>query len=286
MTEIVKVDSATELLEAFIKVAPYLNQLIQEEISIGIYDTEKLLAYDTAKSIPMNVKIGDPLIKGEIIERAIRENREVQMIVPKDMLGISLSSRAIPIRDINGNVVGGVGVGVSLERATKLHEVAENLSAIVEQTAASFEEISRSVSTLANRVADVSDHMKEVSSGADRIGQISTVVKGVSDQSNLLGLNAAIEAARAGEVGKGFSVVADEIRKLATSSKENVTQIDDITKGIQEAIRNLNSAFSGINEFTNNQATAIEEITSIIQEISRNSQELSQMAETNLTIKK
>ncbi|WP_390621187.1 methyl-accepting chemotaxis protein [Bacillus testis] len=115
---------------------------------------------------------------------------------------------------------------------------------------------------------DITHQMVEVSSGAEQIGLISKVVKAVSDQSNLLGLNAAIEAARAGEAGRGFSVVADEIRKLATNSKEQVTQIDSITKNIQKAIENLDSAFNGINQFTEQQAMAIEQISETVKEIS------------------
>lgn len=156
--------------------------------------------------------------------------------VPKEIFGVPFASKVIPIHDEKGNVIGGVSVATSIEKAHKLFELSESLMAIVQETAASLEEITKSASDLAERIVDVSSHMKEVSYGTNQIGQISKVVKGISDQSNLLGLNAAIEAARAGDAGRGFSVVADEIRKLATNSKENVSQIDDITKGIREAI--------------------------------------------------
>ena len=149
----------------------------------------------------------------------------------------------------------------------------------MQETAASLEEITKSASNLAERIVDISDHMKEVSYGTNQIGQISKVVKGISDQSNLLGLNAAIEAARAGDAGRGFSVVADEIRKLATNSKENVSQIDDITKGIREAIDNLNNAFEGISDFADLQVGSIQQITEIVHDIGKNAQKLSAMAE-------
>ena len=64
--------------------------------------------------------------------------------------------------------------------------------------------------------------------------------KRVSTQTNLLGLNAAIEAARAGEVGKGFTVVASEIRKLSTSTSESIKQIDTVLKNINQSITIIN----------------------------------------------
>lgn len=68
----------------------------------------------------------------------------------------------------------------------------------------------------------------------------------MSDQSNLLGLNAAIEAARAGENGKGFAGVAEEVRKLATNSKDNADQIHAITRNIQQLLAALNQSFESI----------------------------------------
>lgn len=274
-----KIDQEKELIDAFIKVAPYLNELIQDDITIGIYDTEKLLMNVPGKTFSLDVHAGDPLAEGDIITHAIRENRGKSMIVPKELFGFPLSAKAIPLHDSSGKVIGGVGLGTSLEKANSLFMAAENLSAITEQTAAAIEEITSSVTELADRVGAISSRVQEVSVGADEIGNISTVVKAVSDQSNLLGLNAAIEAARAGDAGKGFSVVADEIRKLATNSKDNVTQIDEITKGIQNAIQDLNKAFTGVNQFSVNQAATIQEISSTIQEISKTAQQLSQMAE-------
>lgn len=179
-------------------------------------------------------------------------------------------------------VIGGVGIGTSLQKSNELFLVAESLSAIVEETAASLEEIANSVTELANQMADATGIISEVIVGADEIGNISSVVRGIADQSNLLGLNAAIEAARAGESGKGFSVVAEEIRKLATNSKENVTQIDLGTKNINQSIVRLNKSFSSINEVTTNQAASIEEISATVQEISRNAQNLSEMAERGM----
>ncbi|MER2263223.1 MAG: methyl-accepting chemotaxis protein [Psychrobacillus sp.] len=271
-----------ELLQAFVKIAPLLNGLVQDDITVGIYDTEKLIINIPGQTFSLNVNPGDPLMEGDIVTNSIRSNAPLSAVVPKELFGFPLIARALPLHDEQGNVIGGVGIGTSLEKANKLFEMAESFSVIVEQTAAGIEDISDSVTSLADRVTDITTQMRDVSSSAEQIGEISSVVKGISDQSNLLGLNAAIEAARAGDVGKGFSVVANEIRKLATNSKENVNQINDITKNIQELIDTLNQAFLEVNTLTDNQSGSIQEFSATIQEISSKAQELASLAQESL----
>ncbi|WP_301108068.1 methyl-accepting chemotaxis protein [Sporosarcina sp.] len=277
-------EKTEEILEAFIKIAPYLNKLIQDDITIGIYDTEKLLLNIPGETFALNVQQGDPLQKGDIVTDALKKDQELSALVPKDIFGFPLIARAIPLHDNMGKVIGGVGVGTSLEKSNDLFMVAESLSAIVEETAASLDDIAGSVTNLADQVEGVTGVIAQVTSGAEEIGNISTVVRGISDQSNLLGLNAAIEAARAGEYGNGFSVVADEIRKLATYSKKNVMEIDQVTKNIGHSIESLNEAFVAINEVTTNQAAAIQQISATVQEISRNAQNLSEMADRSKSL--
>jgi methyl-accepting chemotaxis protein len=73
----------------------------------------------------------------------------------------------------------------------------------------------------------------------DQISNLAENIAGIADQTNLLALNAAIEAARAGEQGRGFAVVAEEVRKLAEDSSHTVTEIQSLTRQVQEAIRAL-----------------------------------------------
>ncbi len=92
------------------------------------------------------------------------------------------------------------------------------------------------MATLKTKVQDMQGQIMQLSEQTDRIGNISTVVSDLANQTNMLALNAAVEAVRAGEHGKGFGVVASEIRKLADRSKKSASQINLLVADIQRAI--------------------------------------------------
>ncbi|MGE8205412.1 methyl-accepting chemotaxis protein [Heyndrickxia sp. NPDC080065] len=273
------------MLQSFINAGPYIQALVNDDITIGIYDTEKLIMNFPAKSFSLNVAPGDPLIEGDIITKAIRENKNQAMIVPAEILGVSLISHAVPLRDEDGRVIGGVGIGQNVDKANKLSSVANNLSVIISEVTKTILEMATSISQLAENMRLISDRSLEVNNSVKLIEEVSVVVKGIADQSNLLGLNAAIESARAGEHGRGFSVVADEIRKMATGSKQQVDEIQSITKTIKDIIESLNQDIQKTNVESDSQSAAIEELTATMEEINTNIQNLAELAKENLELK-
>lgn len=131
------------------------------------------------------------------------------------------------------------------------------------------EVVTRAVSgmtTLSQTVARAASSLAELTADSDRIGGIIAVIRDIADQTNLLALNAAIEAARAGEQGRGFAVVADEVRKLAEKTAVATGEIGVMIKGIQERTAD---AVNGMQAGTDQMRDSVENVQDAGQAFSR-----------------
>ncbi len=260
-----------DLLAAAIILAPVFQALLPYDFMVDITDRERFIGYFPAKdtSIKLTIKVGDLVPENDPIARAMRTGEIVSDVIPKEVFGVPFKSDGIAIKDRNGNVVGGIGIGLNLNSLTNLLESAHLITAASQEVSATSEELAAAASQLSVELKIVKESGSQVMNQVNKSDEILKFINEIAAKSNLLGLNAAIEAARAGEHGRGFAVVAEEIRKMAVNSSSSVKDIKQIISGIAQQTQNMMNKIDTTAELSERQAAATEEIGASMQELAQ-----------------
>jgi methyl-accepting chemotaxis protein len=147
------------------------------------------------------------------------------------------------------------------------------------------------IERLAAEVGRSADAMTQLEQESDKIGKVMDVIKAVAEQTNLLALNAAIEAARAGEAGRGFAVVADEVRGLAQRTQQSTEEIETLVSGLQNGTRQVSSIMLSSRELTDSSVTltrkagtSLSSITQTVSSIQAMNQQIAAAAEQQSSV--
>ena len=267
------------LLDCFIKVAPYINELTLSDLAVAVTDTEKYVYYQPGETLDHQVDSGTFLKENSLVMKAMNgKKRVVTRVDNKDLFGVKYIGIAIPIIE-NNEVLGSVFFGESTARQDALREMADELAANTEDLSASSEEIAAQAQQLSALLGELENYSDQSYKEMENIGEVSEFINDISSRTNMLGINAAIEVARVGAEGAGFGVVADEIRDLSNQSSESVEDIKQILDSLETKSLDIKNSANSANNVAEEQAKVLENIASATEEIKMQIDELADMAD-------
>ena len=270
---------AEMILEKLGFALPLLQLSLHEDTGVTLTNREKFLLYKPGKKLDLKVPPDAQVKPGSGVFRAMEEKKRVAMRFDKTLYGVPYTSVATPVFDQNNKVIGAIAITQPVELQENIKQMSSGLLDNISALAATCEEISAQTQEIAASSRMLTEVARESQARARQTDQVLDLIRNIAGQTNLLGLNAAIEAARVGEQGRGFGVVAAEIRKLAGNSALSVNEVGSIIAAIR---KDSDITFSQMNDMQNaigQIAEAVNQIAETIQQINQNASQLDKIAE-------
>ncbi|MDX8044624.1 methyl-accepting chemotaxis protein [Gracilibacillus sp. S3-1-1] len=268
MTNYILEQIQSEKLRKVVEMGPIISELLQKEnILIGIVDMEQYLYYAPGTTLDAQVKVGDPFYEHDLFGQVIK-NRERTVIKTPPEYGAPFKGVGIPIFD-EGELVGCIGIGISLDQEYEFLDIINNLESISDVVQDKAHTMLAQTEQLSATTREIATYADNVEKNSSEIHEVTQIINNIAEQSNLLGLNASIEAARAGEHGRTFSVVADEIRKMASGSAEGSQKINEVIKDTLNNIQKTSEQLSELAQAVDTQEMDAETFSSTTEELNQ-----------------
>lgn len=265
-------------MESFYELIPFFEYYFEEDLAFTMSNTEKFLLVQDCENIKTGVKAGDKIPKGSIADVCLREKNPVSLTVPEHVFGVSVKGVGVPVFE-NNEIAGTMVIAKSLKKKEKVSSLSKNIYDKLSNINNSLNEMSLSMQDMSKTNSDIENFIKDTDAETKKTDEILEFINSLSKQTNLLGLNAAIESARAGEQGKGFNIVASEIRKLSQSSSDSINEINNVLKNIQNSLSEILKRFNNSNVVLEKHACGIKEVSSNINELNSIASILKQFSE-------
>lgn len=261
-------------LESLIFFAPIIADLYYDDVGIFVTDLEKVIYFKPSKHFDLNIRVGLPVEKGMVSYTAIHEKRRVVKRKDKSISGKPFILVVTPVYSNTGTVIGSIAITQSVENQNTLRLMSQNLSNMMNELNMTINEVVSSTKEISAVCSSLLKDCEQSKVSMQETDEVVQFIRTISRQTNLLGLNAAIEAARVGDAGRGFSVVAQEIRKLSADSQDSIKTIASTIKDIQKNSDLIHDSSEHINYLLNDIVHAISKTAIIIKQASEISYQL------------
>lgn len=269
------------IVKTFDSFAPVLADALPEGGVIWITDKERYLKRQSSDKFDIPaIQIKTPLNDDSAQHDAMKTGKIVTREMSASAYGVPIRSVASPVVDgETGEIVGTFGLTLPRQLAANLKEISGSLGSGLSEVATAIGQITIATNDISQNQQQLHGDIEKVKILVNKINDVMAFIKEIADETKMLGLNAAIEAARVGDAGRGFGVVAEEIRKLSEESKKTVVQIRDLTQQIHQAMNATSAASESTLAVVEENAAATEESNASLEEMTSLAQKLAKEAE-------
>lgn len=263
------------IIEALSKSLPYIHLAMKGEAMMALVDkeSESIVVYLAGKRLDAGYKNGQKINPDDAILRLPLKGKSTDSPVPKEVYGIDFNGFSFPVRE-NGHIVGALAFGLPIDHSLQMEKYILTMNDIIQNLQDKVHTIASNSEELAATSEEINKQTQFALEDAEKTNGITDLIKNISRQTNLLGLNASIEAARAGQHGAGFNIVAQEVRKLSTETTTATDHIESSLRSINHNLENLKQNMTQINGATNEQAQLVQDFSEIIDELNTLSLEM------------
>ncbi len=262
------------IIDALIIAAPYFKQLHSQDIMIGITDKEIFQYYTPSKVIDFGLVKGSPIPLDDPTLRNGLAGKVSFNRIPAEVYGDPVISTCVPIYGTDNEVVGVFAIAYTLENEKKLELFTDEINAISDHLMDMVQSVAAQSEELSATSSQILDNTRKAVTESQEVNKVTGFIREISEQTNLLGLNAAIEAARVGEQGAGFGVVAKEVRKLSVNTKEATHNIEKSLSDVQNSIKQMEHEIEAISASSHAQAELVNEFSAVIERLNKASNEM------------
>ena len=266
-------------LQHLIQFAPMFKKLYANDVTVSISDLEKVILELPSTELKIGNNLNRTLTEQDPMITVMRSNRPLTLTISKEHYGADMNVSLVPLTNETGKVVGSLAISSSIKNRVDLVDIAEKFAVSSEEIGASTVELSASAENLSEYMVTIFKAQENLTHQVNDSAKILEMINSVAKSTRILGFNAGIEAARSGEHGKGFSVVAKEITKLADQSADAVNEIRQLLGAMKDKVVDVSQSVENTLQISESQSQAIHEISNSIMQLTDVAEKIDELAQ-------
>lgn len=224
-----------------------------QDIMVGLTDGSQFVGFWQGNKMRAPVQVGDMLKPDDPMIESFHTGKVIDITLPPHIHGFPFRSITAPVRGKDGKIVGTIGVGSSLEQLFSVETIIDEIRDKLTSAGMRFDAFNETSKMVNDQAGTILTFMSEISEKSAQIEKSAKDISNVSMQTAILAINASVEAAHAGVAGKGFSIVAQEMKALSNATRTASENIYDLIKDLSASVSLNYDALKGIQDTITNQ---------------------------------